>query len=102
MRTCILAGAPVGCSRMPRASLLVAAATAALALAPVASAAPRVPPPQPPQNPHLAANPGSNIHNDTWMTDAYRQAGPTGRDPVTALGALPPSLCSAVAFDHRG
>jgi hypothetical protein len=79
-----------------------AAAAAALALAPPASAASRIPPPRPPQNPHLAANPGSNIHNDTWMTDAYRQPGPTGRDPVTALGALPPSLCSAMSFDRQG
>ena len=32
-----------------------------------------------PQNPHLARDPRSNIHNDTWMTDAYRR-----RDLVAA------------------
>ena len=29
-----------------------------------------------PRNPFMAPNPRSNIHNDTWMTDAYRWAGP--------------------------
>ena len=27
------------------------------------------------------ANPFSNIHNDTWMTDAYQRTGPLGRSP---------------------
>ena len=29
-----------------------------------------------PQNPFMAPNPRSNIHNDTWMTDAYQVGGP--------------------------
>ena len=31
-----------------------------------------------PQNPFMARNPNSNIHNDTWMTDAYQRKGPLG------------------------
>ena len=30
----------------------------------------------------MAANPNSNIHNDTWMTDAYSRRGPLGNSPV--------------------
>jgi hypothetical protein len=81
----------------------VATAVLLSAVAPTAAvAASRIPAPRPPQNPHLAANPGSNIHNDTWMTDAYARAGPTGRDLVASLGPLPPSLCSALTFDGHG
>jgi hypothetical protein len=80
----------------------VLAAAGALVLPPAAGvAAPAIPPPRPPQNPNLAANPGSNIHNDSWMTDAYARSGPTGRDLVTSFGALPPSLCSAMTFDRQ-
>ena len=32
------------------------------------------------QNPHMANNPDSNIHNDTWMTDAYQRSGTLGND----------------------
>ena len=32
-----------------------------------------------PQNPFMATNPNSNIHNDTWMTDAYQRTGPLGQ-----------------------
>ena len=31
-----------------------------------------------PRNPFMAPNPRSNIHNDTWMTDAYRGPGRSG------------------------
>ena len=33
----------------------------------------------------MAPNPRSNIHNDTWMTDAYRGAGPLGHSPRGVL-----------------
>jgi hypothetical protein len=56
----------------------------------------------PPQNPHMAANPGSNIHNDTWMTDAYPGAGPLGNDLVATSEAKTPSLCGSLAFDSQG
>ena len=37
-----------------------------------------------------------NIHNDTWMTDAYQRAGPLGNNLATRLGPLPPSLCGSI------
>jgi hypothetical protein len=82
--------------------LALAAAVVAASIPAGARAAPAIPPPRPPQNPNLAANPGSNIHNDSWMTDAYGRSGPTGRNLVTSFGALPPSLCSAMTFDRHG
>ena len=38
-----------------------------------------IPASHPPQNPFLAHDPYTNIHDDTWMTDAYAVAGPLGR-----------------------
>jgi hypothetical protein len=55
-----------------------------------------------PQNPFMARNPNNNIHNDTWMTDAYQRSGPLGRSPRTRSGALPASLCGSLTFDRRG
>jgi hypothetical protein len=55
-----------------------------------------------PQNPFLADDPNSNIHNDTWMTDAYRRAGPLGRGLQASSGAMPPALCGSLAFDRAG
>ena len=43
-----------------------------------------------PRNPFMAPNPRSNIHNDTWMTDAYRGPGPLGRNPTAFSSAMPP------------
>jgi outer membrane protein assembly factor BamB len=55
-----------------------------------------------PQNPHLARDPRSNIHNDSWMTDAYRRRGPLGTRPVTLSSALRPALCGSLTFHSRG
>lgn len=55
-----------------------------------------------PQNPFLAKNPFSNIHNDTWMTDAYPGPGPTGRNPVVTSGTGGPGICATLATDRRG
>jgi hypothetical protein len=55
-----------------------------------------------PRNPHLARDPDSNIHNDTWMTDAYRRAGPLGRDPQAISGAMRPALCGSLTFHSQG
>lgn len=55
-----------------------------------------------PQNPFMARNPFSNIHNDTWMTDAYDRPGPLGRSPQAASGAASPAICGSLAFDRRG
>ncbi len=54
------------------------------------------------QNPYMATNPSSNIHNDTWMTDAYQRRGPLGKALVTQSDAKPPSLCGGLAFDSAG
>jgi hypothetical protein len=55
-----------------------------------------------PQNPFMARNPRSNIHNDTWMTDAYRWAGPLGSSPVATSNSMPPALCGSLTFHTRG
>jgi hypothetical protein len=55
-----------------------------------------------PRNPHLARDPRSNIHNDTWMTDAYRWAGPLGADVETFSGLMRPALCGSLTFHSRG
>jgi hypothetical protein len=55
-----------------------------------------------PQNPFLARNPNNNIHNDTWMTDAYQRRGPLGRSLIAASEGKPPSLCGSLTFDTRG
>jgi hypothetical protein len=55
-----------------------------------------------PQNPHMTANPFSNLHNDTWMTDAYNIAGPLGSALQATSGAAPAALCGSLAFDSAG
>jgi hypothetical protein len=50
----------------------------------------------------MAPNPNNNIHDDTWMTDAYRRGGPTESNPEPSFGALPLSLCGTITFDSRG
>jgi hypothetical protein len=55
-----------------------------------------------PRNPFMAPNPRSNIHNDTWMTDAYRWAGPLGRSPRALSNAMAPALCGSLTFHSRG
>jgi hypothetical protein len=55
-----------------------------------------------PQNPNFAKNPNSNVHDDTWMTDAYQRSGPLGRNLVGFSGSLPASLCGTLAFDSHG
>jgi len=99
------------------ASLFALAATSPAAAAPIADAGtPSLPafsgapasahkvsdPTNPPQNPYMAADPNSNIHNDTWMTDAYRRPGPLGQALAPTSEAKPPSLCGSLAFDSRG
>ena len=73
---------------------------------PLASGQPATPhalvPAAPPQNPSMAKNPNSNIHNDTWMTDAYRRSGPLGKNLQATSGAHALSLCASLAFDRKG
>jgi hypothetical protein len=55
-----------------------------------------------PRNRFMAPNPRSNIHNDPWMTDAYRWAGPLGRSPVAFSEGMPPAVCGSLTFHSRG
>jgi len=55
-----------------------------------------------PQNPFLARNPNNNIHDDTWMTDAYRRGGPLGHKLVAFNAAYMPSVCGSLTFDRHG
>ena len=50
----------------------------------------------------MAANPNSNIHNDTWMTDVYRRGGPLGENLTTSSYAYQSSLCGSINFDSQG
>ena len=50
----------------------------------------------------MGENPASNVHNDTWMTDAYLGAGPLGRSPSAVSELKSPSLCGSITFDTRG
>ena len=52
-----------------------------------------------PRNPYLARNPNSNIHNDSWMTDAYRRAGPLGSNLQATSEQMRPAVCGSLAFD---
>lgn len=99
------------------AATLAAAAPAVAAAAPIAPGPPSSLPasvggpatPHPvadrtdaPQNPFFAANPNNNLHNDPWMTDAYRRPGPLGRRSVTLSSSFGPSVCGSITFDRRG
>ena len=55
----------------------------------------------PPQNPFLAPDPFSNIHNDSWMSNAYSIAGPT-RGATLVRGGDPGWLCGSLTFDRAG
>ena len=54
-----------------------------------------------PTNPYMSPNGTSNIHNDTYMTDAYRWSGPIGRDTKVTSGVAG-GECASIAFDSRG
>lgn len=55
-----------------------------------------------PQNPFMAPNGKSNVHNDAWMTDAYRTGGPLGRSPAVLSAVLDSRVCITITFDRRG
>ena len=55
-----------------------------------------------PQHPFMSANPWGNIHNDTWMTDAYHGRAPLGRNSTAFSGAMPLAICASITFDSRG
>lgn len=57
---------------------------------------------RPERNPFMAPNPSSNIHNDTWMTDAYDRPGPIGASPVSSSNAMRSAVCGSITFDSAG
>jgi hypothetical protein len=82
---------------MPRLYRAMTACVAASALAPAVARASA----PPPQNPFLAANPFSNLHNDTWMSNVYTTiAGPTA-GATAAYATYPASVCGSLLFDAR-
>lgn len=59
-------------------------------------------PPRVPRHPFMAPNGRSNIHNDAYMTDVYRdRTGPLGEGTETD-SALFSRECGSVTFDRRG
>jgi len=56
---------------------------------------------RPPQNPFMAPDPNNNLHNDSYMTDAYRRLGPLGYNTETA-STLFFRECASVTFDSQG
>lgn len=59
---------------------------------------------RPPRNPFLSPGPWSNIHNDSWMSDAYSGAGPLGMDLTSTSTASVgvPGLCASLSLDRFG
>lgn len=88
------AAAPIG--SFPPAPSLPAFSGQTASPRPVAGAV------RPPQNPFLAPNPWSNIHNDSWMTDAYAGAGPIGSNLLSTSGSAQPGVCATITFDSQG
>jgi hypothetical protein len=54
-----------------------------------------------PRHPSMAANGRSNIHNDAYMSDTYRRAGPLG-PAITASSAFFVRECGSITFDGEG
>jgi hypothetical protein len=54
-----------------------------------------------PRHPFMAANGRSNLHNDAYMSDTYRQPGPLGEATETG-SALFVRECGSIAFDRHG
>lgn len=54
-----------------------------------------------PAHPFMARNGRSNIHNDAYMTDAYKFPGPLGRR-MRVRSTFQSAECASVSFDRRG
>lgn len=54
-----------------------------------------------PRHPYMAPNGRSNIHNDAFMTDAYRWRGPLGRR-MRVKSTFHSAECASVSFDKAG
>ena len=54
-----------------------------------------------PRHPYMAANGRSNIHDDAYMTDAYKAPGPLGRR-MRVRSTFHSAECASVSFDKAG
>lgn len=54
-----------------------------------------------PRHPFMAPNGKSNIHNDAYMTDAYKSGGPIGRR-MRVKSTYHNAECASTAFDRGG
>jgi hypothetical protein len=54
-----------------------------------------------PRHPFMAPNGRSNIHDDAYQSDSYRQSGPLGRN-IAVSSALFLRECASVTFDRAG
>jgi hypothetical protein len=54
-----------------------------------------------PENPFMAPNGRSNLHDDAYMTDSYKQSGPLGR-AMTRSSTFLARECASAAFDAQG
>jgi hypothetical protein len=55
----------------------------------------------PPRHPFMAPNGRSNLHDDAYQTDAYRQAGPLGHD-MSRTSTFLSHECGSITFDSQG
>jgi len=60
-----------------------------------------IPAPEPPRHPHMAPNGRSNLHDDTWQTDAYRTTGPLGKG-IQRSSFMYTADCASITFDSQG
>ena len=60
-----------------------------------------IPAREPPRHPFMAPNGKSNIHDDAYMTDTYRWAGPRGRD-MERRSSFQAAECATHTFDSQG
>src|SRR3954468_11537767 len=56
--------------------------------------------PEPPRHPHMAPNGRSNIHDDAYMSDTYRGAGPLGKG-TTRMSNAQFRECASLTFDTK-
>ena len=56
---------------------------------------------EPPRHPFMAPNGKSNIHDDAYMTDTYRWAGPAGSD-MKQRSSFQAAECATHTFDSEG
>lgn len=56
---------------------------------------------KPPTNPAMAKGGVGNIHDDSWMSDAYWVRGPLGHAPEVLSSALGQRVCVTITFDRK-